>query len=169
MRGTWDCNGKWGFFLSNKLLVEGLVPEKPLLCSLVLNFFCYSRRRRNFPQSFSLSGSFGFGGWCSEYFGERNSWLFVQNLTLHCSVQILLQEGCKVLTPGEKLTQSCSWGSLRIWALKDKKSKPEISTFKLRKKLVTEEQMSTWSVSCISQCQAMSLVFVMNSKYCSPE
>lgn len=58
------------------------------------------------------------------------------------------------------------WG-FEHWKIK--KRKPEISTFKLRKKLVTEEQMSTWSVSCISQCQAMSLVFVMNSKYCSPE
>lgn len=42
MHGTWDCNGKWVIFLSNKLLVEGLVPEKTLLCSLVLNIFLSS-------------------------------------------------------------------------------------------------------------------------------
>lgn len=37
------------FFLSNKLLVEGLVPEKPLLCSLVLNIFLLFKEEKEFP------------------------------------------------------------------------------------------------------------------------
>lgn len=149
MRGTWDCNGKQGFFPSNKFFVEGLLPEKPLLCSLVLSIFLPSlllKEEKEFPPKLFIIWVIWVRGWCSEYFGEANSWLLVQNHTLHCSVQILLQEGCKVLTPGEELTRRSSRGSLRFWALKDKKKSPKILHLNLEK-LVTEEQMSTWSVA----------------------
>lgn len=122
---TWDCNGKWGFFSEQQVVGRGPSAWKTSALLLGAGFVsylvCYLRRRRNFQQSFSLSGAFGFRGWCSKYFCETNSRLLVQNLTLHCSMQILLHEGCKVLAPGEELTQSCSRGSLRFWALKDKK------------------------------------------------
>lgn len=56
MHGTWDCNGKCGFFLSNELLVEELVPEN-LLYSLVLSVFLpclVLREEKDFPIKFFI-------------------------------------------------------------------------------------------------------------------